>query len=140
RPPRRRGRAPASVGMSGPLAGRCRCDERALPPTARLDAGKGMTIARGESLLLVEWYKILSPVSRPVKGRAMADSGGWLCVRGAREPNLHNINVDLPRDRLSVLTGPRGSGKSSLAFDTPSPQGPSRYPGPTRGDPRALLH
>ena len=39
-------------------------------------------------------------------------------VRGARTHNLKNIDVDLPRDRLIVLTGLSGSGKSSLAFDT----------------------
>ncbi len=39
-------------------------------------------------------------------------------VRGAREHNLKNVDVDLPRNSLSVLTGLSGSGKSSLAFDT----------------------
>jgi excinuclease ABC subunit A len=84
-------------------------------------------------------YKILSPVSRPVKGRAMAESGGWLRVRGAREHNLHNVNVDLPRDRLTVLTGPSGSGKSSLAFDTLYAEGQRRYLETLRGDTRALF-
>jgi excinuclease UvrABC ATPase subunit len=39
-------------------------------------------------------------------------------IRGARTHNLKNIDLDLPRDRLIVLTGLSGSGKSSLAFDT----------------------
>ncbi len=39
-------------------------------------------------------------------------------VRGAREHNLQNVDVDLPRDKLIVITGLSGSGKSSLAFDT----------------------
>jgi excinuclease ABC subunit A len=39
-------------------------------------------------------------------------------VRGAREHNLKSIDVDIPRDRLVVITGLSGSGKSSLAFDT----------------------
>ncbi|HBX42344.1 MAG TPA: excinuclease ABC subunit A, partial [Deltaproteobacteria bacterium] len=41
-----------------------------------------------------------------------------ILVRGAREHNLKNIDVEIPRDRLVVITGVSGSGKSSLAFDT----------------------
>jgi len=48
-------------------------------------------------------------------------------VRGARTHNLRNIDVDLPRDRLIVITGLSGSGKSSLAFDTPYAEGQRRY-------------
>ncbi len=69
----------------------------------------------------------------------MADSGGWIRVRGAREHNLHNVDVDLPRDRLTVLTGPSGSGKSSLAFDTLFAEGQRRYLETLRGDTRALF-
>jgi excinuclease ABC subunit A len=45
-------------------------------------------------------------------------SHDWIAVRGARVHNLKNIDVDLPRDRMVVITGLSGSGKSSLAFDT----------------------
>ena len=48
-------------------------------------------------------------------------------VRGARTHNLKGIDLDLPRDRLVVLTGLSGSGKSSLAFDTLYAEGQRRY-------------
>ena len=51
----------------------------------------------------------------------------FLAVRGAREHNLRNIDVELPRGRLIVITGLSGSGKSSLAFDTIYAEGQRRY-------------
>ena len=53
--------------------------------------------------------------------------GDALIVRGAREHNLKNIDVTIPRDRLTVITGLSGSGKSSLAFDTIFAEGQRRY-------------
>jgi excinuclease ABC subunit A len=50
-----------------------------------------------------------------------------LIIRGAREHNLKNISVEIPRDRLVVITGLSGSGKSSLAFDTIYAEGQRRY-------------
>ncbi|MGH3548961.1 MAG: excinuclease ABC subunit UvrA, partial [Pseudonocardiaceae bacterium] len=50
-----------------------------------------------------------------------------LIVRGAREHNLRNVDLDLPRDSLIVFTGLSGSGKSSLAFDTIFAEGQRRY-------------
>jgi excinuclease ABC subunit A len=50
-----------------------------------------------------------------------------LIVRGAREHNLRNIDVEIPRDRLVIITGLSGSGKSSLAFDTIYAEGQRRY-------------
>ncbi len=54
-------------------------------------------------------------------------AAGMIRVRGARVHNLRNLDVDLPRDRLVVLTGVSGSGKSSLAFDTLYAEGQRRY-------------
>ena len=48
-------------------------------------------------------------------------------VKGARENNLKNIDVEIPRDALTVITGLSGSGKSSLAFDTIYAEGQRRY-------------
>jgi excinuclease ABC subunit A len=53
--------------------------------------------------------------------------GRVIAIRGAREHNLKNIDIDLPRDQLIVLTGVSGSGKSSLAFDTIYAEGQRRY-------------
>lgn len=50
-----------------------------------------------------------------------------IVIRGARQHNLKNIDLDLPRNKLIVFTGPSGSGKSSLAFDTIYAEGQRRY-------------
>ena len=51
----------------------------------------------------------------------------YIKIRGARTHNLKNISLDLPRNRLTVITGLSGSGKSSLAFDTLYAEGQRRY-------------
>ncbi|MEE8571919.1 MAG: excinuclease ABC subunit UvrA, partial [Gemmatimonadota bacterium] len=55
------------------------------------------------------------------------DDAGYLVVRGAREHNLRDIDVSIPRNRITVVTGLSGSGKSSLAFDTIYAEGQRRY-------------
>src|SRR5215213_8257318 len=57
----------------------------------------------------------------------MAEAPELIRVRGARTHNLQGLNLDLPRGRLTVFTGPSGSGKSSLAFDTLYAEGQRRY-------------
>ena len=57
----------------------------------------------------------------------MENENKKLIIRGARAHNLKNINVEIPRDKLVVITGLSGSGKSSLAFDTIYAEGQRRY-------------
>ena len=63
--------------------------------------------------------------SRP--RRPQRDGARVIAIRGAREHNLKNIDVEIPRDQLVVFTGLSGSGKSSLAFDTIYAEGQRRY-------------
>src|SRR5687767_15362945 len=58
------------------------------------------------------------------------DDADWderITIRGAREHNLKDVDLDIPRNRLVVVTGLSGSGKSSLAFDTIYAEGQRRY-------------
>ena len=50
-----------------------------------------------------------------------------IVIKGAREHNLKNVDLEIPRDKLVVITGLSGSGKSSLAFDTMYAEGQRRY-------------
>lgn len=51
----------------------------------------------------------------------------YISVHGARENNLKNVSVDIPKNKLVVITGLSGSGKSSIAFDTIYAEGQRRY-------------
>ncbi|MEM1096918.1 MAG: excinuclease ABC subunit UvrA [Bacteroidota bacterium] len=66
-----------------------------------------------------------TPTAEVASARALAKD--HIVIRGARVHNLKNIDLDLPRNRLIVFTGPSGSGKSSLAFDTIYAEGQRRY-------------
>ena len=68
-----------------------------------------------------------SPVHMVKSRLPVAEPHRFISIRGAREHNLKNVDLDLPRDRLVVITGLSGSGKSSLAFDTVYAEGQRRY-------------
>jgi len=61
------------------------------------------------------------------KGRKQAAGTSKIVVRGARQHNLKNVDVEIPRDEMTVFCGPSGSGKSSLAMDTIYAEGQRRY-------------
>ncbi len=65
--------------------------------------------------------------ARPGRAKSADMGAAWLRVFGARQHNLRGFDVSLPRDRLSVITGPSGSGKSSLALDTIHAEGRRRF-------------
>src|SRR5580704_6117370 len=93
----------------------------------------GTKRASGEILCAVWTYKIEPRGSggtglslrRGVMSEELART--TLLIQGARENNLRNITVELPRNKLVVITGVSGSGKSSLAFDTIFAEGQRRY-------------
>ena len=65
--------------------------------------------------------------NRPRRQGPASDGTRVIAIRGAREHNLKNVDLDIPRDQLVVFTGLSGSGKSSLAFDTIYAEGQRRY-------------
>ncbi len=78
---------------------------------------------------MVDLKKMLEKI-KEINGRSMEQESikmSVIKIRGANEHNLKNIDVDIPRDELVVLTGLSGSGKSSLAFDTIYAEGQRRY-------------
>src|SRR5262249_12498196 len=84
--------------------------------------------ARSSSCLLLPNIRILwVEASSSLRDQRPVMDNSSIVIRGAREHNLRNVNLDLPRNRLIVFTGVSGSGKSSLAFDTLYAEGQRRY-------------
>ena len=69
----------------------------------------------------------MDEVIKAKRQQPAGSSSRAITIRGAREHNLKNIDVEIPRDKLVVFTGLSGSGKSSLAFDTIYAEGQRRY-------------
>src|SRR5574341_2082506 len=70
---------------------------------------------------------LLSHLFKTLTVRMSIENSKKIVIKGAREHNLKNIDLEIPRDRLVVITGLSGSGKSSLAFDTLYAEGQRRY-------------
>ena len=109
-----------------------------MTPSERASTSRGKTArARGASKAKAAKRKTTKrkttkrkptePATAPVDRPTGSSGSDVLVVHGAREHNLKNIHLELPRDRLIVFTGISGSGKSSLAFDTIYAEGQRRY-------------
>ncbi len=93
-------------------------------PAPGPDAASAASAGSAESAASTDPQAEPAPAAGPAAG---APEGRWLRVRGARTHNLKNIDLDIPKDALVVITGLSGSGKSSLAFDTLYAEGQRRY-------------
>ncbi|MBE7246366.1 MAG: excinuclease ABC subunit A, partial [Actinomycetospora chiangmaiensis] len=92
-------------------------------PVAKEPAAKkpARAVAKAEAAIDAKLERLFDGAGPPGRDQRV------ISVRGAREHNLKNVDLTIPRDRLVVFTGLSGSGKSSLAFDTIYAEGQRRY-------------
>lgn len=125
--PAARSRKPAAAAPSAKQTRiqRSASDTAPRPSEASESASLGNGSFGAESLRTAAVPR--AETGQPSAVRARRDPIRAIRVRGAREHNLKNIDVEIPRDRLVVITGLSGSGKSSLAFDTIFAEGQRKY-------------
>ena len=102
-------------------------EPRRLTPPRRESRVAGITLAPLQPALRPACMLRPVPPRPPPAPSPVATAGAFVRVRGAREHNLKNVDVDIPRDALVVFTGVSGSGKSSLAFGTLYAEAQRRY-------------
>src|SRR5919199_4735528 len=109
------------------MARRCTASTRPWRPWSDPSPRSGTRPARGAGGDTWQESPAWNACSKEVASKAFAMPLDRIEIRGARQHNLKNIDLTLPRDRLVVVTGLSGSGKSSLAFDTIYAEGQRRY-------------
>src|SRR5579862_7576437 len=115
------GRPVAQSAKTGRITNMPKSRNPKMEASARLDFTSAAVMRAGEFTEIREW-------SGEICSCILADCPmETIRIRGARTHNLRNVSVDIPRNRLVVITGLSGSGKSSLAFDTLYAEGQRRY-------------
>ncbi len=128
------------VVVAGPPEEVARCEAsftgaalRTVLPGIRMTSGgkkgKGKKQANGAPMKSAQQLQSLSPRWQVATPALSANGNGTreITIRGATQHNLQSVDVEIPRDRMSVFCGPSGSGKSSLAMDTLYAEGQRRY-------------